>query len=584
MVESVLQWGKIMGKDINKLKELKYEVEKVVHKTLDLAKFRIFSEAYFDDEFLNVALEYYNNFNLTKNDIELNDLFTKTLNIVKQLLSSELPNDVNESFNIVMKAHAYFSLLEASIEDSAVLNDLIVELKKDYGNDFLKTIQNIDRKFLSVEINKIISSSVSENDFELTENVKKYLLFKQWQDTTHYYYLENLKDITLKCNQSYLNTENDHFSINYLALEKRVDTSFNNMCELNEFLPAYYLGFHDEIKKFVGGKGFGLVSLLALNIVIPKTYVISNANDDLSIVLNKLNKSKTYAVRSSANSEDGSKHSFAGMFDSYLNVKFNDIHEAILKVKNSATNNRVAEYIKINDLPQPLMNVLIQEFIEPDLSGVWIGQSVTNAIIEWVKGRGDDLVLGKVKPLMHKFVKGENFNDLTFNNVNICEYLYEIQSKLFEINQHFADFEWCVKDNDIYLLQYRAATVEIKVSDNLKVPTDTESDYIIGVAASPGVFKGKAKFIRKFSPTEVIAKGEVLVSWFTDPEWIGLMKESSCVVTAMGGFLCHAAIIARELGITCVTGIGQDGLCKIVNGDGVIEVNGDEGWIKFINY
>lgn len=68
------------------------------------------------------------------------------------------------------------------------------------------------------------------------------------------------------------------------------------------------------------------------------------------------------------------------------------------------------------------------------------------------------------------------------------------------------------------------------------------------------------------------------MAWFTDPEWMHILTKSSGIVTAVGGFLCHTAIIARELGIPCVIGIGQN-MKKIWN-EKIIKIDGTEGYVS----
>ena len=85
------------------------------------------------------------------------------------------------------------------------------------------------------------------------------------------------------------------------------------------------------------------------------------------------------------------KNSFAGMFDSYLNVLPKDIFINIKKVKDSVNNNRLKEYIQVNELEQPHMAVVIQSFKEPTYAGVWIGNSEDSGVLEWVNGNGEKI-------------------------------------------------------------------------------------------------------------------------------------------------------------------------------------------------
>ena len=69
------------------------------------------------------------------------------------------------------------------------------------------------------------------------------------------------------------------------------------------------------------------------------------------------------------------------------------------------------------------------------------------------------------------------------------------------------------------------------------------------------------------------------MAWYTDPEWMHILSHSSGIVTAVGGFLCHAAIIARELGIPCVIGIGGDNMKKIWE-EKELTIDGTNGTVK----
>ena len=68
----------------------------------------------------------------------------------------------------------------------------------------------------------------------------------------------------------------------------------------------------------------------------------------------------------------------------------------------------------------------------------------------------------------------------------------------------------------------------------------------------------------------------------TNPNWLPHLMNSKGAITAYGGFLCHTAIVCRELGIPCVTGIGEEGLKKLCCSHAIVEVNGNNGYVKII--
>lgn len=115
-----------------------------------------------------------------------------------------------------------------------------------------------------------------------------------------------------------------------------------------EYLAKLYeAGLEDELKDMIGGKALGLAKLRASEIRIPKTYVIPYYVEiEDNEIKDLLDENKRYAVRSSANAEDGGIHSFAGMFDSYLNVEKKNIIDRVRNVKQSVKNDRVKNILK----------------------------------------------------------------------------------------------------------------------------------------------------------------------------------------------------------------------------------------------
>lgn len=106
-----------------------------------------------------------------------------------------------------------------------------------------------------------------------------------------------------------------------------------------------------------------------------------------------------------------------------------------------------------------------------------------------------------------------------------------------------------------------------------------ENGALLGDAISPGIIRGKAKVLR--SPYEKkLEKGEILVTRATEPSWTPIFINASGVVLEIGGPLQHGAIIAREYGIPCVSGI--EGATNLIKDGDIIEVDGSSGLVKFI--
>lgn len=98
---------------------------------------------------------------------------------------------------------------------------------------------------------------------------------------------------------------------------------------------------------------------------------------------------------------------------------------------------------------------------------------------------------------------------------------------------------------------------------------------IKGLAASSGKINGKAVVVISKKDLEQVRKGDIIVARFTDPSFALALMKAGAIVTEVGGITAHAAIIARELGIPCVSGAA--GIMAAVKSGTIIEVNGDTG-------
>ena len=247
----------------------------------------------------------------------------------------------------------------------------------------------------------------------------------------------------------------------------------------------------------LGGKGYHL-KLLKDICCVPDFFIICFDNlkeiEDISIqeqILNyyRNNKFELVAVRSSATIEDGSDSSFAGMFDSVLNVKEDKLIEAIKKVVNSVKGHRVIEYCKVKgiDYENIGMRIVVQKMINSRVSGVCftkIPKSSEQMAIEACFGLGEALVSGKVTPdnyIVNRNTLGiedssisyqsnmfkrngyeevlyqkRNAKKLTNEEIqNISKIALQIESSL---KFYGADIEWAFEGDKLYILQARAIT------------------------------------------------------------------------------------------------------------------------------
>ncbi len=223
----------------------------------------------------------------------------------------------------------------------------------------------------------------------------------------------------------------------------------------------------------IGSKAFNLLNLKIKN--TPKTWVIPasffvRAKKDLKLFNELKNeiellfeKNKLYAVRSSAIDEDGENASFAGVHDSFLNVKKEELYENIFKVYESAFSNRALEYRKLKGISAEDIKiaVIVQEMVDAEYAGVIftinpVTDDPDEIIISVTEGFGDKLVSGEVSGSTYVVngseikVKGEDI----INKRQIRKILNmagEVMQKTFS----FQDIEFAINGGKVYFLQAR---------------------------------------------------------------------------------------------------------------------------------
>lgn len=511
---------------------------------------------------------------------DLNNVFTELRRkTVIYLEEAKKADSVETKFNLISLAMVYDGILESLDELSYFADKLIDDIREKYGESFFTVIQSVDRANLSVDVKELMESSeesYSQNDPLL----QKYLVLKDWQDRQHHFYLDEIEPVLWDLEAEYIRLFNK-FDLDIrnpqLLRQLRLLTD-NKIIDIEELAKCSLIGMKEEIVKIYGGKAWGLAVLSANGEAIPLTNAISVLETEAT----PLFASEKYSVRSSADTEDGNKYSFAGMFDSYLDVDIKAISDTIRLVKSSVNNERVNAYIQLHSLTLPKMGVIIQSFIEPEISGVWIGDSIETGYLEYVNGRGEKLVSGQVTPFHEDWTSTAANNDClkTVLNEIVGEHMINLQKRL----GCPGDFEWCIINGKIVMLQFRPVTAKLNfVKEKNNESTDESRLSFKGIAASPGEYCGEATYIRLIKEFDASTwkDGNILMAWFTDPEWMHILTKCSGVVTAVGGFLCHTAIIARELGIPCVIGIGQN-MKKIWN-EKVIRIDGTNGYVSVPN-
>ncbi len=338
------------------------------------------------------------------------------------------------------------------------------------------------------------------------------------------------------------------------------------------------------------------------------------------------------AVRSSATAEDLPDASFAGQQETFLNVV--GVDDVVAKVKEvfaSLYNDRAIAYrvhhgFKHEDV---FLSAGVQLMVRSDIgaSGVLFTLDTESGFRDVVfitssYGLGENVVQGAVNPdefyvykptltqgkpaILRRTigskairmvysdapgerVKNEDTPDELRNRFSITDAdVEELARQALTIEQHYQrpmDIEWA-KDGHtgkLYIVQARPETVKSrgKVTQIERFLLNGKSRVVVeGRSIGHKIGSGKARVIRSIAEMDKLAAGDVLVADMTDPDWEPIMKRASAIVTNRGGRTCHAAIIARELGVPAVVGCG-DAMDKITDGMDVTVscAEGDTGFI-----
>ena len=345
-------------------------------------------------------------------------------------------------------------------------------------------------------------------------------------------------------------------------------------------------------------------------------------------LLQQSNKEISVAVRSSATAEDLPDASFAGQQETFLNVRGIDLVLIALKdVFASLFNDRAIAYRAHHgyDHGQVALSAGIQRMVRSDLgaSGVMFTLDTESGFDRVVfitasYGLGETVVQGAVNPDEFYVYKpaleagrypivrrnlgtkasmmiyadgnggGQSVRTIDVHaeartrfSLSDAEVI-ELAKQALIIEKHYQrpmDIEWAKDgaDGRIYILQARPETVKSRAGQKLERYALKQRGPVLVEGRSIGqkIGAGTAKVICGIDEMQRIAKGDVLVTDMTDPDWEPIMKRAAAIITNRGGRTCHAAIIARELGIPAVVGCG-DATRRIKDGQ-VVTVSCAEG-------
>jgi pyruvate,water dikinase len=317
------------------------------------------------------------------------------------------------------------------------------------------------------------------------------------------------------------------------------------------------------------------------------------------------------AVRSSATAEDLPDASFAGQQETFLNVQgIDNVLKAIKEVFASLFNDRAISYRVHQNFEhsQVALSAGIQRMVRSDrgASGVMFTMDTESGFRDAVfitasYGLGEAVVQGAVnpdefyaykpslrsgKPSILKRGLGEKAKKMIYTKDRMLgrtvefvpvsteerqkfcindEDVENLSRQALIIEDHYGrpmDIEWGKDgvDGGIYILQARPETVQSRSSANTlrRYKLKGKSTVLAsGRAIGQKIGAGKVRLLKSLDEMARVQIGDVLVTDMTDPDWEPVMKRASAIVTNRGGRTCHAAIIARELGIPAVVGCGD---------------------------
>jgi len=339
------------------------------------------------------------------------------------------------------------------------------------------------------------------------------------------------------------------------------------------------------------------------------------------------------AVRSSATAEDLPEASFAGQQESFLNVNSSKmLLESIKKCYASLFTDRAISYRESRGFShfQVALSIGIQKMVRSDKSSSGIMFTIDTesgsdniVLINSIWGLGENIVSGRVnadeflvfKPTLENGINtilkrslgskkeimlysdngsrtvnrdatSQEQNSFSINDDEIIE----LAKQASTIEEHYKrpmDIEWAKDGNDqqLYIVQARPETVQSQkhndvIFEEYKLNDTNAKVLTSGIAAGEKIGSGKVRIIRNLTEFDTFKDGEVLVAPTTNPDWEPVMKRASAVVTDKGSRTCHAAIVAREIGVSAVVGCG-DATSALQNAQEVTVscANGEKGLI-----
>lgn len=418
--------------------------------------------------------------------------------------------------------------------------------------------------------------------------------------------------------------------------EIRVPTGFATTAfAFQEFLKHDDLG--NQITKELDGLDINDVQKLAASGKKIRNWIMetpfpekldSSIEEEYSNLTQRSSEGMTFAVRSSATAEDLPDASFAGQQESFLNIQgIENIKKAIKEVFASLYNDRAISYRVHKGFIHADVSISagVQQMVRSDIgcAGVMFSIDTESGFNDVVfitssYGLGETVVQGAVNPdefYVHKPLLKNNFPAIVkktigskkikmiFSDLNEAgkstktldvdvkdadqfslsnDEVLELAKYAITIEEHYGcpmDIEWGKNgiDNKLYILQARPETVKSQkknITETFKL-NETSKAIVAGRAVTQKIGVGPVRVVTDPNEMHTVQPGDVLVADMTDPNWEPVMKRASALVTNRGGRTCHAAIIARELGIPAI--VGSVNATELLKDGDLVTVSCSEG-------
>jgi len=337
------------------------------------------------------------------------------------------------------------------------------------------------------------------------------------------------------------------------------------------------------------------------------------------------------AVRTSGVAEDMPNTSFAGQFETYLNVKGKEeLLKAVKKSIASTFTDRAIAYREENKIKQLkfALSIGVIKMVRSDLgsSGVIFTLDTETGfpnviLINSIWGVGELIVKGKITPdefYIFKPTLKKGFKPIIVKNLGrkSLKYIYSEKGGLKEVSvkkedqlrfsltdddiltlsnwailieEYYSrkngkwmpqDIEWAKdgKTGELFIVQSRPETVHARKTEKFFEEYELKTNkkpILEGISIGEKIGIGKVKVIKDVSKISDFEKGDVLVTKMTDPDWVPIMRIASAIITDEGGKTCHAAIVSRELGIPAI--VGTKNATKVLKNKELVTVDCSQG-------